>query len=843
MLLAGAFLLGLAYAARLPDALDGRLMPGQPANYAFSLGVVLAGYGTATWTSRRSADPRYERIAPKVLAALPVGAIVLSVMLLISDVHQNASGVSLLLDGLTGATLLLAVGRQTLLLWQRDRSVARERKARDETALTIALLSGAEERYRALVERVPAVVYLAEHDPAATSFSRLIYVSPQAVGLLGYEPAELEDDPELWTKLVMEEDRPAAFAREMRHFATGERLEHEYRIQRPDGSTVWLRDEATIVPDSTGAAGYSHGVLLDITERKRADLALRQSEDQMRRIIDTASYAYVGMDAKGGITEWNDQAALTFGWRREEVLGRTLSETIIPHQDRTVHEAGLRHYLGTGAGPMIEKRTEVTALHRDGHRFPVELTVWPVAHESGLEFSALIGDITERKRLETELRDRAFHDSLTGLANRALFADRVDHALSQRPGSAPRTAAVIFLDLDDFKTVNDSIGHAAGDELLIGVAERLRSCLRSGDTAGRLGGDEFSVLLEDIDGEIAVEAADRILTAFERPFLIHDRRIVARASLGIALGEPGLCDATSLLRDADAAMYLAKQRGKGRYELFQPSMRVAALSRLEAISDLQRAVDQAEFFLEYQPIVELTGAEVRGFEALVRWQHPSRGRLPPDAFISLAEQTGLIVPLGRWVLEQACRQAQEWNATPDVDQVGITVNLSARQLLDTGLVADVRNALAESALSPSALTIEITESVLMQDLSQAAAVLRALRETGLKVAVDDFGTGYSSLSHLARLPIDVLKIDRSFILALDSSREEAALVRSIIKIGQTLRMETVAEGIETHQQLDRLRKFGCRLGQGYIFSRPVSGPAALELLRAPAYSRFETAGT
>ncbi|HTC86523.1 MAG TPA: extracellular solute-binding protein, partial [Candidatus Acidoferrum sp.] len=437
-----------------------------------------------------------------------------------------------------------------------------------------------------------------------------------------------------------------------------------------------------------------------------------------------------------------------------------------------------------------------------------------------------IHDVTRWKDLQEQLTRQAFSDPLTGLANRALYIDRLGHALGRRRHHA-KGPAVLFLDLDDFKAVNDTLGHVEGDNLIRLVAGRLTETIRPEDTAARLGGDEFALLLEDVDEGQASAVAVRVLAALDRPFDLSDRQLRIGTTIGIALSSPDLPAATDMLRAADIAMYNAKDEGKGRFRVFEPSMQQATAERLQLSVDLRGAVERNEFVLHYQPTVQLPSGAVTGMEALVRWNHPQRGLIPPLDFIPLAERTGLIVPLGEWILREACRQARSWQlARPGQAPLTISVNLSGVQLRDPGLVAAVSLALEASELPPELLTLEITESVLAHETETVIRRLRQLKGLGLCLAIDDFGTGYSSLSYLRRFPIDTLKIDKSFVDGIATGTDEMVLARAIVRLAHSLKIKTVAEGVELEGQAKRLSKMGSDEAQGFYFARPMDAEAA-----------------
>jgi diguanylate cyclase (GGDEF)-like protein/PAS domain S-box-containing protein len=566
------------------------------------------------------------------------------------------------------------------------------------------------------------------------------------------------------------------------------------------------------------------------------DLHRRRSDERFRRLVQNSSDLITVMEANWTIRYQTPSVERVLGYQPDELLGTNLAELIHLQDAERMAQLLARTSGHDGINGPVECRMQ----HQDGRWLTVETISSHVDDEELRGYVLTSRDVTDRRALEDQLKHQAFHDALTGLANRALFANRVQHLLERRHWHGVG-CAVFFLDLDDFKTVNDSLGHAAGDELLRAVADRLRGHLRAGDTAARLGGDEFALLLEElVDEREVLAAADRIISALQAPFAVQGKELVARASIGIALPDPDRPqEADELLRNADMAMYTAKTNGKGRYEWFAPSMHAAVVERLELTADLRRAVERSELFVLYQPIIDLATGRRTGVEALVRWRHPQRGLVGPDEFIALAEETGLILPLGHLVLEQACRHGARWQQQHG-RELTINVNLSIRQLQDPGFVSEVTEILAASQLRAQCLTLEITESLLMQDTEAAVEKLTELKRLGVRVAIDDFGTGYSSLSYLQRLPIDILKIPKPFIDGIVKTSDESALARAIIKLARTLRLETIAEGIEQQEQWDKLRELDCDLGQGYFFSKPVDSDDIDALLaRESQTSKFE----
>ena len=569
---------------------------------------------------------------------------------------------------------------------------------------------------------------------------------------------------------------------------------------------------------------------------------VRASEQRFRGLVQNTSDMILICTASGTITYRSPAAETSWDFPATDLLGQPIMAFAHPDDQPALRDIleQLQHVQSEG----VEGQTRTTELRlRDGNNTwrEAELIGTNLLHDSAVQGMVLtIRDIRERKAFEQQLTQQAFYDGLTGLPNRVLFHDRLQQSLV-RAGRWKTRVGLLFLDLDNFKLVNDSLGHQTGDEMLIEAAARLRNCVRAQDTVARLGGDEFVVILDLLaDEEDTIIVAKAIQHQFSRPFMLDGREIIVTVSVGIAVSEPGQDGAETLLRNADVAMYRAKSDGRARYIIFDPSMHTDSLARLELENDLRHALDNGELRVYYQPIVMMASGVFTEVEALVRWQHPTRGLVSPVEFIPIAEDTGLIIPLGLWVLETACRQVAAWHREiPSDPPLILSVNLSPRQFQQPSLVEDVALALKDSGLPPGSLKLEITEGVIMRNAEATIETLWKLKDLGIQLAIDDFGTGYSSLSYLKRLPVDVLKIDQSFVQGIGKNPEDNAIVHATLMLAKSLKLKVTGEGIETCEQAALLSEWGCDNGQGYLFGKAQDHEKAGLVLGAAAKRRSD----
>lgn len=579
------------------------------------------------------------------------------------------------------------------------------------------------------------------------------------------------------------------------------------------------RDELRWAADSFNAMAEGFNAMLR---------ARHEDETRLCATIETAMDAVVQMNADDIIIGWNPQAEKIFGWTREEALGRSLSKTIIPSQHREAHLRGLKCFLLTGEGKIMNTRIEMLGLHRNGHEFPVELSVTAISTTGRQEFSGFIRDISLQKESETVIWHQANFDPLTGLPNRHMFHDRLTQEVKKALRAGQKTA-LLFLDLDRFKEVNDTLGHSLGDRLLQEAAIRITACVRETDTVARLGGDEFTVILTEIDDLCAIgRVADNILDVLAQPFKLNGDVAYVSASIGITLYPDDGGQAETLLKHADQAMYAAKSKGRNRFEYFTPSMQASAQARLQMTNELRDALAAQQLMIHYQPVMDLATGRIVKAEALIRWQHPTLGLVSPAQFIPLAEETGMIVEIGDWVFREAVRQLKHWEALCDAD-FQISVNVSPVQFRRINPGQEWRTWLQELGLTGRSMVIEITEGLLLEAETDITEKLLEFKDAGIQVAIDDFGTGYSSLSYLKKFNIDYLKIDQSFVRDLETDPNDMALSEAIIVMAHKLGLKVIAEGVETDEQRQILAATGCDYAQGYLFSRPVP-PEEFELL-------------
>ncbi|MBP0016395.1 MAG: EAL domain-containing protein [Cyanobacteria bacterium SBLK] len=673
-------------------------------------------------------------------------------------------------------------------------------------------LKQSEAQYKRLIEGSPDLIY------AFSDRQGGIYYSPSVESILGYPLAQLYADPLLWQNSIHPEDLPKV-RETVANFIRGKDFEIEYRIRDAQGNWHWFYDRS-IGRRKEGEEIIIEGLAIDISDRKQAEEALRQSKARLHALVRNTSYGILLVDRQGIVRFANPAALTLFNRKTEDLIDCEFGIPIA----------------------IDERIAELQLLQASGQMSTVEMRVSSLDWEGEQVYMISLQDVTDRKQVEEQLHHRAFYDALTELPNRVLFVERLERALLRTRKNTQYKFAVLFLDLDRSKIVNDSLGHLVGDKLLIAIARLLETFIGSRDIVARFGGDEFTILLEDIQGlRQATRLAEDIGMALQSPFQLDGCEVFTTASIGIALSSPEYTQPEELLRNADLAMYQAKAKGRARFEIFNRSLHETALQRLQLEQDLRRALSEEEFRVFYQPIVNLRSGCLQGFEALIRWLHPQRGWIAPDEFIPVAEETGAIVAIGEWILREACRQRAQWQNRFSLDRdLSVSVNLSGQQLKDPEFLAKLDCILADTGLKGNSLKLELTESMLMEDVDAIVIRLSQLRMRAVQLSIDDFGTGYSSLSYLQRFPVHTLKIDRSFIHRMCEKSDNLKIVETIVTLAHQLGMEAIAEGIETKEQLEQLCCLECEGGQGYLFAPPLTPEEAEVAIASP--SLFMTSG-
>ncbi|MEP6994571.1 MAG: EAL domain-containing protein [Acidobacteriota bacterium] len=696
---------------------------------------------------------------------------------------------------------LMRDGKRLITVFVRDLS----ERTRSEQALR-----DSEERFRRAALMSGDLIHELDRDN-----NRIVWFG-DIDRIMGHDSEEFPRTFDAWEKAIHPDDHSRVMASVVKHWESGEPFSEEYRVVRKDGALLHWHHTGTLLRGTDGQPSRQVGTIMDVSGRRQIEEALRVSEQRYRMLFERNLAGVYRSTLDGRIVDCNESFARIFGYAsREEVLQQAAWDFYWKPEDREAAVAKL-----------LERQSltnyELCLRRKDGS------SVWVLESENLIEdadgaLSVIEGttiDITERKRAEEQVKHLAFHDPLTNLPNRLLFNDRLTLAVAQAHRHNQRLA-VLFLDLDRFKVINDSLGHSVGDELLRQVAERIQEHVREGDTVARLGGDEFTLLVPGISAEEdAAKIAGKICGAVHDPFWIDGRELFVTTSLGVSVYPSDGHDAETLVRNADSAMYRAKEQGRDNYQLYTPAMNAKAIERLSLESRLRQAVANNELELHFQPFIDLRTAEVLGAEALIRWRHPELGLIPPGDFIPIAELSGLIVPIGEWVLRTACAEARKWHEK-GFPAMTVSVNLSSRQFQQTDLVSQVTHALEETGLDADKLDLEITESNAMQNAEHSINTLWGLKKQGVRISMDDFGTGYSSLNYLKRFPIDRIKLDQSFVRDLPGDKDDAAIAMAVIAMGQSLELVVIAEGVETEEQLRFLSNHNCDQLQGFLLSRPL----------------------
>jgi len=684
-------------------------------------------------------------------------------------------------------------------------------------------LEKSEQRFRNLFEATPKISVQGYNQQR-----QVIYWNDASEVLYGYPKTEaigcqLED------LIIPPEMRQGVIAEVQNWFTNGQAIPAgELDLMRKDGSRVAVYSSHIMLQNSEGEQEI-YCVDIDLSDRKQAEIALRDSEGRYRLLAENMKDLVCLHHPDGRYLYVSLSCETLLGYRYEELIGQDPYTFFHPDDRDRIRQESHKAVLAGKPTPVTYRMRQ-----KSGNYIWFETLTKPIMDATGqlIQLQTTSRDVTDRIQVQTKLKYDALHDTLTGLPNRNLLMERLELAIHRAKRLENYHFAVLFLDLDRFKVINDSLGHLAGDKLLIAIAQKLQATFREIDLVARIGGDEFVILLEDIkDIQEAVHATERIFTELEIPTTIEKREVYTTASIGVVLVTKDYEEASHLLRDADIAMYRAKANGKGRYEIFDAEMHKQALKRMHLENDLRRAIDRQEFVLHYQPIVSLDTGYLVGFEALIRWQHPSHGLTYPGEFIAVAEEIGVITSMTYWALRTACQQLVTWQtALRDLPALKVSVNLSSQDLRRCDLVEEVDRILAQTHLPATCLTLEITESMLIEDIKSTIAMLTQLKEKGIQISIDDFGTGYSSLNYLHRLPMNNLKVDRSFVNQMQESKKNHQIVETIATLSQQLEIDAIAEGIETSQQLEWLQQLGYKFGQGYLFSKPLNQALAEELL-------------
>ncbi len=695
-----------------------------------------------------------------------------------------------------------------------------ERKKAEEA------LAKSQEDYKELVESVQAIVWKA--DP----YGNFTFVSHEAETLLGYRLSEWTTKEDFWKQIIYPDDRNWACEHFHNESLKLQSFIFDYRVIAADGRIVWLQHMVKVIPNRSGFRPQELvGVMLDISERKKAEAGLRLS----RQVFENTAEGILITDANFHVLEANLAYTKITGYQKDEIVGRPLKVLSAGLHDRKYYDS-IWHRIET-QGQWVG---EIWNLRKNGEKYPEWLSISTAKDAKGVvqNYVAVFSDISQRKRSEERLQFLANHDALTRLPNRALLHEKGELAVVRAQRNQTKLA-ILFIDLDRFKIINDTLGHQTGDVLLQEVAKRLQSCLRESDVVARQGGDEFVVMIEDFaDEQFLADVARKIMSVLSHPFVLMNQELYVTASIGISIFPDDGVDIFSLLKHADVAMYRAKENGKNTFHFYAADSNFHSVALLELENSLRRALERNEFVLHYQPKVDLRTQKIVGAEALLRWQHLDLGLLSPSQFIKLAEETGLVIDIGGWVLREACREAVAWQTLSE-EPIRVAVNLSARQFRESNLNQHIAEALADSGLTPDCLELEITESMIMQNVEHAISLLQHFRALGTHVLIDDFGTGYSSLGYLKQFPIDSLKIDSSFVRDIPQDSDDMAITQAIIAMAHSLHIKVIAEGVENKEQLDFLKEQECDQIQGFIFSQPLPAQEFSLLLKSQPIRKWQ----